>query len=475
VTGPRALVVAYDFPPHGAIGTMRTLRLVRQLRADGWQVTVLTGDPETYLPGTPVDPTLLQQIPPGVRVLSVRARRPVAAVYRALERSRPERPRARERDRSVSPAARRRPAEQSRLRKTIGWLKDGIDATLEIPDKECAWIAPAVARGLRDMLAHGRPDVIYSTAPPWSGQVVGLALALVCRRPWMADFRDPWARAPWREWRVALRRWAAARLERLVMARADRVVFVTQANRAEYAAYYGSAAAGRMELIPNGCDPSDFEGIPLPQQREHSVLLHAGALYGGRTPVPVLRAVAAACRRGTLAASRFRLRFLGHISPGLDVEGECRRLGIEDVVEIVPRVTRVESLGAMRSASALLLIQTGTTVSVPGKAYEYLAAGRPILALTEDGETADLVRASGIGVVARPQDPPEVLEAALTRVIALASSGLVPAPAALFDGRAHARTAVDGLRQLAMCQHGRSADGSAVAKSGRLYREDSAR
>ena len=52
---PRILVVAYDFPPHGAVGTMRTLRLVRQLHQTGWDVRVLTSAPETFLPGTPIE------------------------------------------------------------------------------------------------------------------------------------------------------------------------------------------------------------------------------------------------------------------------------------------------------------------------------------------------------------------------------------------------------------------------------------
>jgi hypothetical protein len=59
-----ALVVAYDFPPHAAIGTMRTLRLVQRLAEDGWDVKVLTSDPRSYKAGTPVDEGLLARVPP---------------------------------------------------------------------------------------------------------------------------------------------------------------------------------------------------------------------------------------------------------------------------------------------------------------------------------------------------------------------------------------------------------------------------
>lgn len=475
VTAPRVLVIAYDFPPHGAIGTMRTLRLVRQLAAEGWAITVLTGHPDTYLPGTPIDATLQAQVPPGVRVLQVRAFRPLSAIQRRLRRG-GSRARAGASDgRAAMTAPRSTGGRRHPVIRALVALKHVVDAALDIPDRESGWMAPAVIRGIRHALSHGRPAVIYSTAPPWSGQVVAFALASLFRRPWMADFRDPWARAPWRDWRRPFRQRAAAVLERLVVRRADSVVFVTQANRAEYAECYGAGPSSRFHLIPNGCDPSEFDGMPRVPPRDGFVLLHAGTLYGGRSPIPVLRGAAAAVARGAIDRRRFRLRFLGHVSPEVDLPGESRRLGIEDLVEVVPRVTRDESLREMQSASALLLIQTGTTVSVPGKAYEYLAAGRPVLALSEEGETADLVRASGIGVVVRPQDAPDVLADAVLRTMALAAGAPVAAPRELFDGRIHARTAVAALRQLAG-QDGEPAQAEAdVAKPHRIYGEDSAR
>jgi hypothetical protein len=439
---PRALVIAYDFPPHGAIGTMRTLRVVRQLHADGWQVAVLTGCPTTYLPGTPVERSLESQVPPGVEVMRVRAVRPFNAIERmmlgrssAVEGSVPSRP-------GKTPGRSRR-----------SWLapvasaKNFVEAVLDIPDKESGWIAPAVARGLRYIIST-KPDVIYSSAPPWSGQAVALTLAAASRLPWVADFRDPWARAPWRDWRKPFRQRAAATLERRVVGRADAVLFVTRANVAEFSAFYGPSAASRFHLIPNGCDPSELEGVVPERTRSEFVLLHAGTLYGARTPLPIIHAIARAIARGALDRTRFRLRLVGNLSLSIDLPAECARLGIADVVELVPRVTRAESLREMASASALLLIQTGTTVSIPAKAYEYLAVGRPILALSEEGETADLVRASGVGVSVRPDDPAERIEAAVLEIVAIASRGYSPAPPELFDGRVHAKATERLLRDV---------------------------
>ena len=100
------------------------------------------------------------------------------------------------------------------------------DTALAIPDQESAWLMPAVARGYA--AARGqRPDVLYSSAPPWTGHLVARALSGLLGRAWVADFRDPWSRAPWREDRPPFVLRALARLERQVVARADAVLFVT--------------------------------------------------------------------------------------------------------------------------------------------------------------------------------------------------------------------------------------------------------
>jgi glycosyltransferase involved in cell wall biosynthesis len=437
-----ALVVAYDFPPHAAIGTMRTLRLVQRLAEDGWDVKVLTSDPRSYKAGTPVDEGLLARVPPSVTVVRAPAVRGFDALKNLVRRpSRKDR-------RNGGPAPAQHTRRGAAFREIARRVLDVVDAALAIPDHESAWLAPAVARGLW-VCRNWRPDVLYSSAPPWTGQIVARALASMLRCPWVADFRDPWARAPWREARRAFVKRANNVLERAVIGRADAVLFVTHANLDEFSTFYGADARTRFHFVPNGCDPSEFEGLVRNPTSSRFVLLHAGALYGARNPVPLIQAIASAIERGALARDHFRLRLLGPISLDIDVAAECQRLGVGDVVELIPRVSRSASLQAMVSATALLLVQPVTTVSVPGKAYEYLAARRPVLALAEEGETADLVRGSGVGVSIRPDAGGDAIEAALLKVIEIASRPFLPPPPTLYDGRVHAVTAAALLTQMA--------------------------
>jgi glycosyltransferase involved in cell wall biosynthesis len=78
-------------------------------------------------------------------------------------------------------------------------------------------------------------------------------------------------------------------------------------------------------------------------------------------------------------------------------------------VELIDYVPRRESLRLQRDSDALLLLipeagGRGKGV-LSGKVFEYLAAERPILALVPpEGAAAQLIRDTGAGVVAPPDD-----------------------------------------------------------------------
>jgi hypothetical protein len=257
----RALVIAFDFPPHGAIGTLRTLRVVQRLAEQNWDVTVLTSDQRSYRAGTPVDETLLARVPSSVRVVRATTFRGFEALKRLARRRE-----GGAMDRGAESAAKGRaeggalappmslPVESVPNPNLLRRTADLIDAALAIPDNESGWIAPAVIRGLA-ACRSSRPDVIYSSAPPWTGQLVARQLAALLRCPWAADFRDPWARAPWRDARREFVKRANIVLERAVVNRASAVLFVTRSNLAEFSAHYGPDLAKRFHFVANGCDP----------------------------------------------------------------------------------------------------------------------------------------------------------------------------------------------------------------------------
>jgi glycosyltransferase involved in cell wall biosynthesis len=429
-TTRRVLVVACNFPPDASVGTQRTLRLVRHLTTEGWDVDALTLAQEGFRPGTVTDPALLSKVPTSVTVLRALPLRPFERLSAALKRKKPA---AGPAPATTAPAPAAGVGVKPAPPGTLSTVRRAVTAMLALPDREVSWVVPAVWKAWRHA-RQARPDVIYSSGPPFSAHIVALLLSRLLGVRWVADFRDPWARAPWREDRFEFERRAWAVFERLVVMRADRVVFVTATNRDDFGAAYGPEVARRFALISNGCDATEFEGL---QRRQDGpfVLLHAGSLYGARNPAGLLRSVAAAIAKGELDPATFRLRFLGRIGiPGLNLPAIASELGLGDVVEFVNHVPRRDSLQQMVDASALLVVQPVTTVSIPAKLYEYMASGRPILALAQPGgETAELVERAHGGVSVLADD-----EAAVTRgvidVVRLARGGFTPVDRRFYDG-----------------------------------------
>src|SRR5439155_15363208 len=140
---------------------------------------------------------------------------------------------------------------------------------------------------------------------------------------------------------------------------------------------------------------------------------------GQRDPRPFLTALAESGVEDVVA------RFVGGFPAG-DREW-ADQLGLGDRLELHPYVPRREALALQRDSEALLLLipeadGRGRGV-LSGKVFEYLAALRPILAaVPPDGAAAELVRETGAGVVAAPDDVP-ALAAGLTDLRARWAAG----------------------------------------------------
>lgn len=274
----------------------------------------------------------------------------------------------------------------------------------------------AVGAGAR-LVRDADVDVILSSAPPFTCHLVAAAIARRTGRPWVADFRDPWARAPWGlEWRN--QGWTGMvhrRLERMTLERASRVVLNTRPMQDDFAAHYPPAVGAKLATIPNGFDAEALDARLEPVQRtappDTLVLCHTGNLYQARDPRPLLRALALLRDTGRTPADAFRLQLVGGAGAEFGAAGEVERLGLHALVEFVPPVSHGRSLGYLRAADLLLVVQPDTRVQVPVKLYEYLWARKPILALASEGAVADLVTEGGVGRVASAADEAAIADA----------------------------------------------------------------
>jgi glycosyltransferase involved in cell wall biosynthesis len=440
----KVLFIASEFPPKNSAGVFRTLRFVRYLPELGWVVHVLTLDPRWYEPGSSIDEGLLERVPREVVVHRSRAAYPLhwqANVRRVLFGGHAGGEERGGKDRNGRAAA---GGNGAPTKSFFQRFKDLLSVPLMTPDGHIGWIPFAVRAGKPIIRSHGI-DALCSSGPSWTNHLVGLRLTRATGKPWVADFRDPWVGSDFKPFRRS-NTWVGRRhqqLERQVVETADRVILNTPRSLEDMACRYGDPLARKFTVIPNGFDPADYEDLPpalSPSTGNKLVLAHAGSFYGKRNVRGLIQAIGNLRCSGVVSRENFELRLIGAQRPGrADEQEQVAEAGLEGIVTLTPRLPHGECLRALDEADVLLLVQVGAPLSVPGKVYEYIALGKPVFALANEGATTDLVRQENLGVWADPNDLGAIERAIQNLMEQLASSGQVPgiAPEARdrYDGR----------------------------------------
>ena len=273
-----------------------------------------------------------------------------------------------------------------------------------VPDANLATWDPAALVLSRRLLRQREFDCVVTTGPPHSSHLIGLMLGR-SRPAWIADFRDGWRYEPLRPpWPTRVQERLDAGLEHRVVRAAEAVIGVTRPIAEDLRARLGVPAA----FIANGWDPTwdaslREDGLPdLPGDTFN--IVHTGTLGAGgwRDPRPLFAALRRVGEESRDGARRPRLVLAGAI----DSELQELIAGLDgELVQHVGRLAREQSLALQRRGDAVLLLTSAHHVShATGKLYEYLACGRPIIALAKGNEAARIVEETGTGITVAPDD-----------------------------------------------------------------------
>jgi glycosyltransferase involved in cell wall biosynthesis len=384
---PDIIFIAYYFPPHTAIGGARPFRFYRSLKKSGrncWVVTASQPGPGAapdivYIP----DPTaILWDSPPP----SPPPPFPFTAHVERLFR--------------------------------CSLLPGGVGIT---------W-AFAAARQCRAIAARfpERSFVVVSTFPPVGVLLAGLLVSLTSRLPWVADFRDP-VYAPCQEDYPGAVRFAA-----FLWHRALRRAHALIANTLPLADLWRSthsAFQSKIHLIWNGFDADSVPApTPIPE-RPYRVLSHIGSLYHDRTPTPILRSLLR-LRASHPALADVRIQLIGPADPSSGLDPDLCQLASQqgwlDLQNTV--VPKSEALTITQQADFLLLLQPQSNTQVPGKLFEYIAVGRPIVALVPPNSPVEYILSnSGIPyTVIHPDEPESSQDDKLLALLSLPPSPPTP-------------------------------------------------
>ncbi len=378
----KVLVITYYWPPSGGGGVQRWLKFVKYLRDFGWEPIVYTPlNPE--MPSE--DASLLNQIPDQVEVVKTSIWEPYLLYKRFIGKKKSQRINTGFLSDSKKPKA---------TESIAVWLRGNFF----IPDARKFWIKPSV-KFLKSYLRDHPVDAIVSTGPPHSMHMIALGVKRSLHIPWIADFRDPWTNIDFYH-KLMLTKWGDRshhRQEQQVIRNADILTTVSWS----WAEEFRQLGAKQVEVITNGFDPADYSNLKSVPSVKFE-LCHVGSMNKDRNPRQLWEAIALAAKKNQRLKAHLRIVLLG--STDHQVFEDLEKWGLSDQVEHISYLPHQEVLQRAAGAGLLLLPLNDTpNVSgiIPGKIFEYLALGKPILAIGPDtGDSARIVRETKSGTIA---------------------------------------------------------------------------
>jgi len=397
----QVLIIAYYFPPMGLSGIQRTLKFVKYLPEYGWHPTVLTVSPHAYFA---FDDSFLQEL--RGHPLDIWRTKP-GGVFSVL-RSR----------RTVS-------LKNEGARKFLNRLSQA----LFVPDNKIRWKKHAL-----DFLSTKNLDAfdaVYATAPPFTDHLIGIEIKKRYGLPLVVDFRDAWLEYPYHIYPTPWHRARHQTLERRVVTGADAVVTTNDFMRGILVRRYASDDVERKcSVITQGYDPEDFERADPSQcavDSDEVNFVYSGVFYEDRDPQMLYRALVELKETRPDVYGRLRFYMVGYVQE--EYQAIARQMGVDErfvYCGYVEHGRAVEWLKAVDVAWFNIGARhKGFETVSPGKAFEYLGSGKPIMAILPQNEIRTILSRFDHTILIDPDDH-DALVAALVRLVRMKLEGRMP-------------------------------------------------
>lgn len=249
-----------------------------------------------------------------------------------------------------------------------------------------------------------KPDIIYSRSTPFSSALLAQRLKRTLGIPWMMHLSDPWTANPYR--RLAGRHKEHDEIqEASCFESADLISLTTEGQAAHYRDKFPMKSR-QIVVVPNMMPMSAPKLIHKPQKgpTDSVNITYTGALYGERQPTPLLEALHELNTSNPSICSQIEVHFYGNMasSTAIDIDSApgCKQHG---------PVTFAEAGIAQENADVLLTIEPDGDDPMlkhflPSKNLDYMAQGRPILAITPASSETHRLCSKGYGWAVSPND-----------------------------------------------------------------------
>lgn len=358
------LYISYYWPPSGGPGVQRGLKFCKYLPQSGVRPSVLTVD-EKQASYPVLDHTFASEVPEGTAVYRTATSEPFE-YYKKLS-GKKEIP--------YSGFANEE-AKTGFLDKVFKFVR----GNLFIPDARVGWNKHALKKA-GELLKHGQLQVILTTSPPHSTQLIGLKLKERYKLPWIADLRDPWTNIHYYDqlYHTPIAKRIDRNYELQVLERADAVIVTSEDTKRLFLNKPAKINPDKIHVIPNGYDEDDFIYPSTPPQDEF-LITYTGTITENYNIDVFLKVISQL--RSVNSEIRYKLRFVGKVSEG--VKQRIKKAGLEGITEFVAHVPHTEAIKYLMESTMLLMAIADVPAvysNVPGKLFEYLASNKPIICL----------------------------------------------------------------------------------------------
>lgn len=367
----KALIIAYNFPPVGGAGVQRSVKFVKYLREFGWEPVVLT----VANPSVPVyDAGLLKDIPNGVKVYGARTLEPSYAQKQGFVAS----------DKSLKSRI------KSPLKKVV--------AQLMLPDLQILWWPDLIVKLLK-IIKKEKPAVLFVSAPPFSSFLPVVFVGRMMSVPVILDYRDEWAFSR-DQWENAIKHSLAKQLdsifERYSIKRCTAFTAANASYVSSICAAYPAVKADKGFVITNGYDEDDFNLAPhvrsVPDNNMLITIVYTGTVWKATSLRNFVTALKKVLEADPALRDILRVKIFGRV-----VDSELAYFQDDDltgVLQLFGYIEHDELMCETMAADVLLITLSdlpGAHKIITGKAFEYMAAGKQILAIMPEGETRRLL------------------------------------------------------------------------------------
>ena len=423
----KILLITSFFPPSANPGIYRNVKLIKYLHNHNYNFVVLTFLLE-------IDPllsklekeNLLQELPQNIKVKRIK------------------------------------PFPRERIENILGKIMlSRLIKLFYLPDGEIFDGLKLLREGIK-ICQKEKIELLYISGPPFATKfIVAMILKKLFKFLLIIDFRDPWVEPFFAEYETIFHYWVNKYLEKKALEVADGIIVVSPRHK-EKIELSNPFVHKKVVLINNGYDEEDFKENIKENRTDKFYIVYTGEFYSYRpidekrykrvlrkiynlgkyypyqvgkeeinthTPYYFFQAIKLLFEKYPHLREKIKVIIAGRRYEVFKKLAE--KWGIEKNISFLGQVSHKKVIQLLLDADLLLYVLLAkskgnrSAYCIPGKTYEYIRSGKPILALVPEGDAKEILEKAGTAYFADPTSPEEIADL-LERLYQLHCQGGIP-------------------------------------------------